>query len=111
MHLLFLFTLICLLMQDTAAGPLFSWSRAAQRRGTGWLRPWRWLFARKAEEDDEVDDRQNDQTAASSSPMGQQYPLSLEQFGPGQFMNIGEELVYVPYSAMKNLNNNNEWVW
>lgn len=52
----------------------------------------------------------NDQTDQSSS-MGQQFPLSLEQFGPGAFMNIGEDLVYVPYSSMKNLNNNPEWVW
>lgn len=114
--LFFLLTLLCLLLEDTSAFPLMSWARVADRRSPGWLRPWRWLFSRKGEDDEQVEDTdrvKNDQTAAAdqSSQMGQQFPLTLEQFGPGTFMNIGEDLVYVPYSSMKNLNNNPEWVW
>ena len=112
---LFLLTLLCLLLPDTDAFPLATWSRVADRRMPGWLRSWRWLFSRKGGDDEQTEDPavKNDQTESSeqTSPAGQQYPLSLESFGPGQLMTIGEDLVYVPYSSMKNLNNNPEWIW
>lgn len=111
--LLLLLTLVCLLPEDATALPLLSWSRFAERRSPGWLRPWRWLFARKAEDDDVAEDTsvKADQTRSQPSMPHSQFPMSLEQFGPGAFMNIGEDLVYVPYSSIKNLNNNPEWVW
>lgn len=112
---LFLLSLLCLLLHDSDAFPLTSWSRTTDRRVPGWLRSWRWLFARKGEDDEQAEESvvKNDQTEASeqSASTGQQYPLTLENFGPGQLMTIGDDLVYVPYSSMKNLNNNPEWVW
>lgn len=106
---------LCLIVPEVTSFPLFSWASLAERRHMGWLRPWRWFFARKGSDDGDyegVDSQTNTQvTATDESAQMSQPMLNLDQFGPGTLMNIGEDLVYVPFSAMKNLNNNPEWVW
>ena len=105
--LLCLTVLVCsLLLPVSDAWP--SWPRVGDKSGRVWLRPWRWLFARKDVEEEDVNKSETD--GQESAPTATQQ-LPLESFGPGAFMNVGEDLVYVPFSSLKNMNNNPEWVW
>ena len=50
---LLLLFLVMMMHESQAFPSLFSLSSLAERRAQGWLKPWRWLFSRKDEEDDD----------------------------------------------------------
>jgi len=141
---IFLTCLCLLVIHETDAFPsLLSQNQnnlyAPPERRSLWLRPWRWLFSRKDEEDEDEEDAiprtptaslilsqlqslpqiqhlmqsgmqamASTQHVTHASPplhhhqLPQPHALSaLDALGPGTFMNYGEDLIYVPFSSLK----------
>lgn len=139
------------IISDTDALPLISlpdmkdgilpWllQRRQNGGGGGWLRPFRWLFPRKDDDDQDNGDQDVDSSDrqatsnivspyASLSQLAAQLispsyagshlaPSTLspyspfESLGPGTFMTYGDELVYIPFASLREFNLDNAFVY
>lgn len=123
--LILIIILINLIINKSQVSCERSWQHLEKRRSANrflWL-PWRWFNRRFLKDDSDVPDVLNDAEfggddsdadlnalQAKLTP-NHRDPGIVESLGPGTFMVYGNELVYLPFNSMRNLNMNPEWLW